>query len=95
MEATGYLELTIIFVTLVFSVISIAGSVVFRLYYHRKIDLEYLGWGILLSAVWNITNSHAGQAMFNYSPVVEEIAFFAMILMPLPFLFYLDEVQKV
>ena len=94
MAGMGYFELVIAFVTLVFSVISIVGSLVLRLHYHRKIDLEYLGWGILLSAVWNITNSHAGQAMFNYSPVVEEIAFFAMILMPLPFLFYLDEVQK-
>ena len=94
MEATGYLELTIIFVTLVFSVISIAGSVVFRLYYHRKIDLEYLGWGILLGAVWNITKSHAGQALFHNSPVVPDIAFFVMLLLPLPFLFYMDEVQK-
>jgi len=93
-EVTGYLELTIIFVTLIFSVISIAGSVVFRLYYHRKIDLEYLGWGILLGAVWNITKSHAGQALFHNSPVVPDIAFFVMLLLPLPFLFYMDEVQK-
>lgn len=93
-EATGYIELTIVFVTLIFSVISIVGSVVYRLHYHRKIDLEYLGWGILLGAVWNITNSPAGQLLFNNSPVVEEIAFFVMLLMPLPFLFYMDEVQK-
>ncbi|RKI38087.1 response regulator [bacterium D16-51] len=94
MEATGYLELTIVFVTLIFSVISIAGSVVFRLYYHRKIDLEYLGWGILLSAIWNLTNSHAGQALFRNSPAVTDIAFFIMLLLPLPFLFYMDEVQR-
>lgn len=94
MEATGYLELTIVFVTLIFSVISIVGSVVFRLHYHRKIDLEYLGWGILLGAVWNITNSHAGWVLFHDSPVVVDIAFFVMLLLPLPFLFYMDEVQK-
>ncbi len=94
MEATGYLELTVVFVTLIFSVISIVGSVVFRLHYHRKIDLEYLGWGILLGAVWNITKSHAGRVLFHDSPVVVDIAFFVMLLLPLPFLFYMDEVQK-
>ena len=91
-EATGYLELTIVFVTLIFSVISIVGSVVFRLHYHRKIDLEYLGWGILLGTVWNITKSHAGRVLFHDSPVVVDIAFFVMLLLPLPFLFYMDEV---
>lgn len=94
MEATGYIELTIVFVTLIFSAISIVGSVVYRLHYHRKIDLEYLGWGILLGAVWNITNSPAGQMFFNNSPAVADFAFFAILLMPLPFLFYMNEVQK-
>lgn len=94
MEATGYIELTIVFVTLIFSAISIAGSVVYRLHYHRKIDLEYLGWGILLGAVWNITNSPAGLVLFNNAPAVADFAFFAILLMPLPFLFYMNEVQK-
>lgn len=93
MEATGYIELTIVFVTLVFSVISILGSLVLRLHYHRKIDLEYLGWGILLGSVWNITNSQAGQELFQNSSVLSGISIFVMILMPLPFLFYMDEVQ--
>lgn len=94
MEATGYIELTIAFVTLIFSVIGIVGGLFLRLYYHRKIDLEYLSWGILLGAVWNITNSQAGKVLFNYSPAVTDIAFFVMLLMPLPFLFYMDEVQR-
>lgn len=94
MEATGYIELTIVFVTLVFSVISILGSLVLRLHYHKKIDLEYLGWGILLSAVWNITNSQMGQALFQNSQALPDISAFVMLLMPLPFLFYMDEVQK-
>ena len=41
MEATGYIELTIVFVTLVFSVISILGSLVLRLHYHRGIVSEF------------------------------------------------------
>ena len=76
MEATGYIELTIVFVTLVFSVISIVGSLVLRLHYHKKIDLEYLGWGILLSAVWNITNSQTGQALFQNSQALPDISAF-------------------
>lgn len=94
METIGYIELTVVFVTFIFSVISIVGSVAFRLYYHRKIDLEYLGWGILLSAVWNITNSMAGNTLFHFPPAVADLSFFIMCLMPIPFLFYMDEVQK-
>lgn len=93
MEAAGYIELTITFVTLIFSGISIVGSLVFRLYYHRKIDLEYLSWGIFLGAVWNIINSQAGQALFHNSQTVADIVFFVMLLLPLPFLFYIDKVQ--
>lgn len=93
MEAAGYIELTIAFATLIFSGISIVGNLVFKLHYHRKINLEYLSWGIFLGASWNIINSQAVQAMFHNSQIVTDIAFFLMIFLPLPFLFYIDKVQ--
>ena len=66
MEATGYLELTIVFVTLIFSVISIVGSVVFRLHYHRKIDLEYYKVPCRTGAVSRFPSSR-GYCLFRYA----------------------------
>ena len=93
-ETTGFLELIIAFVTLVFGVISIIGSMVFRLCYRRKIDLEYLGWGIFLVAVWNIANSNFGPVLFLNAPAAVNIAVLTTMLIPLPFLLYINEVQK-
>lgn len=94
MEVTNYVELAFIFAAMIFSLISIVGSLVIRRYYHKRIALEYLGWGILLCAVWDVTNFPVGQTLFYYFPVVSKIAYFAACLMPIPFLFYMDEVQK-
>lgn len=91
---TNFIELIIAFVTLVFGVISIIGSMVFRLCYRRKIDLEYLGWGILLVAVWNITNSGSGQVLFQNPSAAADVTVFVTLLMPLPFFLYVNEVQK-
>jgi len=93
----GYLamlDLMILFATLIFGVVSIIGSVAFRLYYHRTIDLEYLGWGILLAAVWNIACSEFSPYFFKNPSVSEALTFLIMMLMPLPFLFYFNELQK-
>lgn len=87
-------ELLITFVTLVLSVISVIGSYIFRLCYHRKVDLEYLGWGILLIAVWNIANSDFRQLLFKTPSMAVNIAYLVIILTPFPFFFYLNEVQK-
>lgn len=94
MTGTGFLELIITCVTLMFGIISIIGSMIFRLCYRRRIDLEYLGWGIVLAAVWNIANSGLGQVLFQTPSATANITVFATILMPLPFFLYINEVQK-
>lgn len=43
----NYLDLMIVFTTLLLSVLCIAGGTTLRLFYHREISLEYLGWGTL------------------------------------------------
>lgn len=87
-------ELITAFITLFLGVVSIIGSIVLRKCYHRNIELEYLGWGIFLAAVWLITNSIFRQLIFPNIAVVNDITFFMIMLLSLPFIIYMNELQK-
>lgn len=88
------LELIIAFVTLILSIIAIIGSMVLRFFYHRKVALEYLGWGILVAAVWLITNSTFRQLIFPNLSIINDITFLMIMLLALPYLLYMNEIQK-
>lgn len=88
----NYIDLLIAFNTLFLSVLCIIGGISLRLFYHRKASLEYLGWGTLLAAVWNISNSDFGQQLF---PAANDyISFFTTLFLPFPFFLYLNHIQK-
>lgn len=87
------LELVVAFVTLLLSVIAIIGSIMLRIYYQRRIALEYLGWGILVAAVWIITNSAFRQLIFPNLSIINDITFLMIMLLALPYLLYMNEVQ--
>lgn len=82
----------IVFTTLILSVLCIIGGGALRFFYHREMSLEYLGWGTLVSAVWNFSNSAAGQYLFPAA--ADYIAFYATLLLPLPFFLYLNALQQ-
>ena len=88
----NYLDLMIAFTTLLLSVICIIGGGALRLFYHRKVPLEYLGWGTMLAAVWNFSNSAVGQDLFPSA--ANYLAFFTTLFLPLPFFLYLNILQK-
>lgn len=88
------LELIVAFVTLILSIIAIIGSVTLRFYYHRKVALEYLGWGILVAAVWLITNSTFRQLIFPNLSIINDITFLMIMLLALPYLLYMNEIQN-
>lgn len=87
-------ELVVAFLILILSVISIIGSMALRLCYGHKVNLEYLGWGILIAGIWLIVNSVFRQLIFPNLSVVNDIAFYMIMLLPLPYLFYMNGVQK-
>ena len=87
-------EIIIAFLTFLLGVFSIIGSIALRLCYHRKIELEYLGWGVLLAAVWLITNSIFRQIMFPNISVISDVTFLVIMLLPFPFMIYMNEIQK-
>ena len=88
----NYLDLMIVFTTLLLSILCIAGGGALRLFYHREASLEYLGWGTLLAAVWNFSNSAAGQSLL--AETANDLTFFTTLLLPLPFFLYLNTLQK-
>lgn len=89
----GWQLLVAIFM-LILSIISIIASMILRIGYKKRIMLEYLGWGILFAAIWLISESKLRQLIFpNYS-VVYSVSFFAAMLLPFPFLIYINGIQK-
>lgn len=88
------LELIVAFVVFILGVAAIIGSIAQWFCYRRRVALFYLGWGILISAVWLITNSTFRQLIFPNLSVVNDITFLMIMLLPLPYLLYMNEVQK-
>lgn len=87
-------ELMIAFLVLILSALSIIASMILRIVYHQKVNLEYLGWGIFMAGTWLVVNSVFRQFLFPNLSVINDISFFVVMLLPLPYLFYLDSVQK-
>ena len=87
-------ELMIAFLTLFLGAASIVGSIALRISYARKVELEYLGWGVFLAAVWLIANSVFRQLLFPNISVINDLTFFMIMLFPIPFMLYMNEVQK-
>lgn len=88
------MELIIVLMVLIFSVISIVGSIVFSLCHHSNISLGYLGCGTLVAAVWNLTNPCFQEIFFNNPSGAANIFYCMTMLLPFPFLFYMDEIQR-
>ena len=68
-------ELMIAFLTLFLGAASIVGSIALRISYARKVELEYLGWGVFLAAVWLIANSVFRQLLFPNISVINDLTF--------------------
>lgn len=87
-------ELVVAFITLILSIVAIIGSVTLRFFYHRRVPLEFLGWGILVAAVWLITNSTFRQLIFPNLSIINDITFLMIMLLALPYLLYMNEIQQ-
>lgn len=87
-------ELIVAFITLILSLIAIIASITLRFFYHKRVALEYLGWGIMVAALWLITNSTFRQLIFPNISVINDMTFFMIMLLALPYLLYMNEIQK-
>ena len=88
------IELLISIFMMILSVASIIISVSLRITYKKNFDIEYLGWAVFLSSVWILANSVFRQILFPSISVISDMAFFMVMLLPIPFMFYMNSVQQ-
>ncbi len=87
-------EIIIAMAMLIMGAICILTSVGLQMVYNKKVYMLYLGWGVFIAAMWLIMNSRIRQLIFPNLSVVSDMAFLMVMLLPLPFLIYMNDVQR-
>lgn len=87
-------EFILAFILLLLGAFGVVISLIFRFCYHQKVALEYLGWALLLAGLWLTANTEIRQFFFSNISVLNETAFIIVMLLPLPFLLFMDSVQE-
>ncbi len=57
-------------------------------------DMIYLGWGVLFAGLWIVSQSPLRQFMWRNVSVFGDLAYYILMLMPIPFLIYANQVQQ-
>ena len=79
----------ILFVGIVVLVFSLALGIVYKTWF----DLEYLGWCMIMGAVWMLGESKLRQLFVSNASILATMCFFVIMLCPIPILFYIDSEQ--
>lgn len=82
------------FVTFILALVCVIISFALFLVYRQTVPLFYLGTGVLFAAVWLIMNSQLRQFVFPSISVVNDMAFLMIMIMPFPFMIYMNDIQK-
>lgn len=75
-------------------VITVLFSIALGIVYYTKFDMEYLGWCMIVGAVWMIGESKLRQLWVPNTSVLSALCFIVVMICPIPLLFYIDSVQK-
>ena len=86
-------ELVIGLLMLVLGSLSVVIGSILKLIYKKNIEIEYLAWAIFLTAIWILSNSVFRQLLFPSVSVISDMGFFMLMLIPIPFMLYLNSVQ--
>ena len=90
---TDGVELIVGLLMLVLGVLSVLIGSILKLIYKKNIEIEYLAWAILLTAIWVLSNSVFRQILFPSVSVISDMGFFMLMMIPIPFMLYLNSVQ--
>ena len=74
--------------------IVVAGSLGISIFNKREVDLLHLGNAILVASSWLIVESKIRQFIFPNSTVAMWMGFLLIMVLPYPFLYYINSVQK-
>lgn len=87
-------ELVVGLLMLVLGILSVVIGSILKNIYKKNIEMEYLAWAVLLTAIWILSNSVFRQLLFPSVSVISDMGFFMLMLIPIPFMLYLNGVQK-
>ena len=82
-----------VFMTIV-TLMALVISYALRIRFRKIMNLEYMAWGGLFVAFWMLFNSNFRQLIVPNVSVVSDLSYIVVMMIPLPFLLYMDEVQK-
>ena len=85
-----YIALFIFFTGLVTILFSLALGMI----YHSSFDMEYLGWCMIMGAVWMMGESKLRQILVPNASALGSLCFVMILLCPIPILLYADSIQK-
>lgn len=88
------LETVMAFFILFAGLITVLFSIALGIAYHTRFDMEYLGWCMIVGAIWMISESKLRQLWVPNASIVASMCFVVVMLCPIPLLFYIDSVQK-
>ena len=90
-----YFMVTLIACTMLFAgLVVLIISLVLDIIYKTRFDLEYLGWCMILGAVWMLGESKLRQLFISNASILSNMCFFAVMICPVPIMFYIDSVQQ-
>lgn len=75
-------------------IFSVVASLAVHFYYHKSVELVYIGCGVTFAACWMISDSVFRQLIFPNVSIVNDLAFAMVMMLPFPFMIYMNEVQK-
>ena len=90
-----YFMVTLIACVMLFAgLVVLISSLVLNIVYKTRFDLEYLGWCMILGAVWMLGESKLRQLFVSNASILSNMCFFVVMICPVPILFYIDSVQQ-
>ncbi len=87
-------ELVIGLIMLILGIISVIIGSILKHIYKKNIEMEYLAWAVLLTAIWILSNSIFRQILFPSVSTISDMGFLVMMAFPIPFMIYINSVQK-
>ena len=88
------LELFVGLALLMLATICLIAAVVYKYLHKKYLEMEHLSIGVIIGACWVLSNSIFRQLYARNISVMSDTPFLMVMVMPLPFLLFIDSLQK-
>ncbi len=67
---------------------------VLRRMYKKNLSLNYLAWSLFYCSLWTLSETEFRQLLFHNVSVLTCMTYWSLMLIPFPFLIYMDDIQE-